>query len=611
MQRISFVISFVFHLCYRRLNTGAGLLTIRNTTLARLYLLSRKYNTLGDSLPLLMLLHSLEAMPLEPYRSYRPATPDYNEYPSPVQSNSHSRNASGSSLWSSPESTSTHATTPSPVRLQHGPTLIPKVRSQDQTIAPDYKRRKTHRRALSSNCNPPEHPRPLSRPGFQRSTTSPPECSNIITPVSATSTADLWPINSSLNSPAPYSSTSTRGSLGHGRATSQPAIDAATLRRYVNPTYRTYPVYTTRSPRYTPAPLDGVDEFVPEELSLAAPAPFRELTPELYCSYGPTTTIMNYLTGPNPAVRPVDNLSTGMGLNAHFWWDIRNLRVWEDFDLETINAIPGFSRVIFSATEESSGLLNVPVEAAALPNPPIGHAALQPPNERGLQDIINRFYAAKINAAIKTSQGARHMTMRPEHSPDNGPYFVSAYTNDLTQTLSGRGRLVGLVKSYNNWNTGMRHEKGVKQVQYLAGLAHIQRLMREHNTRYGYIITEIELICVRMGTEDGIPYFGLIEVCDPIALKNQDGLTAGLALWYLHMLTGDEPLRGQCYWKVEIGPPAQMTRSKVLPGGRDTWMQRIQEGEKRSAKTKRGWIMPEDKFNRKKENGIVRSRTVV
>ena len=373
----------------------------------------------------------------------------------------------------------------------------------------------------------------------------------------------------------------------------------------MNPTYRSLPVYTTRAPQYAPSVLPEVEEFVPWEISLPAQTYYRAITPELEDIYAPTTTILDYLTEKNQPIVPVEHVSTGTGVHAHFWWDIRNLREWRDFDLDTINAIPDFS----------PGILNLHVAATALPTPPLSGGALRPTNERALQDIITRCYAAKINAAIKVCQGKdRHLTMRPERSPENGPFFVSAYANDYTQTLggNGRGRLVGLVKSYNIWNTGMRHEKGYPQVQYLAGLAHIQRLMRENNTRYGFIITEIELICIRMGTEEGVPYFGYIEVSDPIDLKKQDGLTACLALWYLHMLAKDTRLEGQCGWKVDIGPPLAMSRRKVLKEGlegRDKWMQQVQKGECRAARTRRGWVFPEDPLNRKKENALSRSRT--
>ncbi|KAL6718967.1 hypothetical protein ACLMJK_003202 [Lecanora helva] len=552
-------------------------------------------------------------MSLEPYR-YRPATPENSATRSPGRGNGHSRNSSGSSIWSSPGSSNeTRATTPcrsphSPVR-QVGPVLLPKIRPCDQGLEPSVRPKHTHRRALSTFSNPPEHAS-SRRPGYQRSTTSPPECSSVITPSSGASGVSSWTVNSATDYSATYSA-SSRGTSSHGRSTSTSGVDTTTLRRYGNPTYRTMPVYTTRSsPQYTAAVVPEIANFVPPELTLAAPAVYRELTPELECSYGPTTTITRYLTSPNPSIRLVARLSVGNGIHSHCWWDIRNLRPWTDFDLDTISAVPGFTRSIFSSNSSSSaGLLNIPIEAAALPTPLISHSHLEPANERALQDSLTRYYATKINAAIKTCQGhTRHITMRAEHTPENGPHFVSAYANDTTATLSGngRGRLVGLVKPYEVWNTGMRHGKGQTHVKFLTQLGHLQRLMREHGTRYGFIMTEIELVCVRMGSLESstAPYFGLLELADPIPLSNkgeEGDLTAGLALWYLHMLCADHALPGQLGYKVDVGPPVALTRQKVLPGGRDKEMQSVGVQESRIAKTRRGWVWPEDGFHRIKE----------
>ena len=147
-------------------------------------------------------------------------------------------------------------------------------------------------------------------------------------------------------------------------------------------------MYTTRSsPQYTPAVVPEISNFVPPELTLSQPTTYRELTPELECSYGPTTTITKYLTAPNPSVHLVSRLSIGNGVHTHCWWDIRNLRPWASFDLDTISAIPGFTRSIFTPAAASSvGLLNIPIEAAALPTPPQYpdiHAPPHPPPQHG------------------------------------------------------------------------------------------------------------------------------------------------------------------------------------------------------------------------------------
>ena len=216
--------------------------------------------------------------------------------------------------------------------------------------------------------------------------------------------------------------------------------------------------------------------------------------------------------------------------------------------------------------------------------------------------------------------------MRASDRSRDGPHFLANYQNDYEKTLAGngRGRVVGIVKTFDRWNTSMRHEMGQKRVEYLNGLSHIHRYMREHSCRYGFIITEIELVCVRLGSakastspnpdhshnhgdengDDNIPFFGFLELAPTIALKNQEGLTACLALWYLHMLAKDEPLPGQLGWKVEIGTPSDVTRSKVLQK-KDSWIPEPGMAEKRQAKTIRGWVLPSDPWNRKKEGGRI------
>lgn len=280
----------------------------------------------------------------------------------------------------------------------------------------------------------------------------------------------------------------------------------------------------------------------------------------------------------------------------HSWWDIRNLTVWDGFDLETIRAIPDFDK-----------FLDVAIRATALPIPVIPQSRLQPQTEAQLTGIYRDFYAAKVNNALKASQGHMcHIAMRAERTKD-GPDFVANYQNNHNNTIAGNGlgRVVGLVMSFDRWNTGMRSEENYRKIFYLTALAHLHRCMREHGCRYGFIMTEIELVCVRAGTET-IPYFGFLELAPTIELKTQEGLTACMALWYLHMLAKETPLPGQYGWKLEVGPPSEMTRTKVL-SEKDDWIPTPQCGEKRNAKLARGWVMPGDPWNKKKE-GVSRRR---
>jgi hypothetical protein len=186
---------------------------------------------------------------------------------------------------------------------------------------------------------------------------------------------------------------------------------------------------------------------------------------------------------------------------------------------------------------------------------------------------------------------------------------VSNYTDDTSALVYGRGlgRVVGLVKSFDRWNSAMRTEGNHRKVAYLRGLAHLHRCMREHGCRYGFIMSEIELLVVRNGAED-TPNFGYLEVLSvPLAEYAKEGgeeaeegevkMTALLALFYLHMLAKDVPLAGQVGWKAEIGAPAEGTRRKCLP--KDEWMPEPQLAEKREAKRARGWVWPEEAVGRK------------
>ena len=349
-------------------------------------------------------------------------------------------------------------------------------------------------------------------------------------------------------------------------------------------------------PQRTPSPLQN--PIVLEDLAMS---PMDD---------GTNTTLMSYLTSPNPAPALVRQLNIHVrDTNAkHFWWDIRQIRPWTSFTPTTISSIPGLH-----------ALLNIHIPNLALPVP--ARTSSQPETELELQNIYNSFYATKLNAALSLSLGPRHLVMRPSKGTD--PSFISNYTDDTSQLIYGRGlgRVVGLVKSFDRWNTGMRVEGNHRKVEYLRGLAHLHRQMREHGCRYGFIITEIELVVVRNGAEN-VPHFGYLEV-QTIQLATHDSLTstfeevegsfvdageenivhrqpkmtALLALWYLHMLARDDTLPGQVGWKSEIGAPAEGTRRKCLP--KDEWIPEPQLAEKREAKRARGWVWPEESVGRK------------
>ncbi|KAJ5648460.1 hypothetical protein N7490_004832 [Penicillium lividum] len=631
---------------------------------------------------------------------YQPTTPPglpCEEY----LGSGHSRNPSTSSIYSgesSPWSTMTGNTSPgtSPTRHHHGPALLPKIRPQDVVIEPVSSAGPLRtRRFLSNTRNTPGFaPYSLSRPSSRRNQPDTADQMPLASPISPIVTTG--PIShSALSSPVTITSNKRKASGGHNRSVSASSIDEATLSRYGYPTYRQLPKYvphvqaqTTPTTPVTPVtPNIVVYPSLPQQPTVEVPRlgpvrtprhPLTVPTPQ-YCRspvHGPqrspmhlmspredqipqSTNLISYLTAPTQPVNLVRNVSVipTRGMHDYFWWDIRQLRNWESFSFATIDKIDGLTQLLRT---EIPGTLAPPVGVSS--------SRLAPESEPGLVDLIRDLYAPRVNAALAVSQGAEHLQLYPApdirhtgHKNHGHPHFLANYSTDTDCTSAGlpRGRLVGIVKSFDRWNSAMRNEAPHRRVEYLNGLAHLQRCMREHSCRYGFIITEIELICVRAGCDDGcdVPYFGYLEVAAPIPLKTaatprtardapalatpisarsfsssshgssssysghpspapeseclDDGcstpMTASLALYFLLMLSKSVPLPYQPAAHLNVGGPGALTRQRVLPEPKDSWIPEPQIGERRDAKRVRGWVWPHEAWHRREGGGVPRS----
>jgi hypothetical protein len=434
----------------------------------------------------------------------------------------------------------------------------------------------------------------------------------------------------------------------HSRTVSTSSMDESHLKPCYPTQYRAMPQYKTA----TPSPVEplAVQSFVGVDVGASV-----EYSVQAASQYPTTTSLMNYLTAPGlqPGLiaRPTSHTHKTYDYG---WWDVRTLRSWSDFSVDSILSLPQFQDMLY-----------VPHEAASLPYPRAGHAT--PDNDHALRDMHAAHFSARVNAALARTQGANHLVMRSARSDGAGshprPDFVSTHAHDagVFTTLRGelRGRVVGIVLPYDEWNTAMRTEDGARRVKYLRGLARLHRVMREHGCRYGFVITEIELLCVRAGADDAAyaaqprprwraererevgcaaaaafdegprPVFGMLETAAPISLGTAAGsslatpepgsspeggclspsssggsnyggtprMTAALALWWLHMLAWDVPPPGCAPWRMAVGPPQAASRQHFAE--RDPWMPKVGLQESRVAKRVRGWVWPEEAFSRK------------
>lgn len=538
---------------------------------------------------------------------------------------------------SSPDSiltASTARTSPpkSPMR-SYGALLLPKVRAQDQVAEPiagvgPIRRQKRGHASGSHSFQSSVFPYNVNRPSLNCRGISPARESDLISPASVNTTltspinfsAQQFPSSRRASSLAPTVRASSVGApCGHSRSGSNSSLDDLTLARFGYPTYRQPPVYMTSGPSYS----SNTTTHLPEQ-SIYNPLPqvnetyqlpqnsFGQVQDFMFSNVTASTgssSVMSYLSSTNPAPSLVRRVHSGQrNLVPHFWFDVRNLRQWKDFSMTAVNGLPDLLR-----------LIQMPVDNTFLPTP--DRLNSHPETDSELHDIYAEHFCTKINAALQMTQGSHHMKMtavKPQAGARPTPDFISNYPTDAEKTFQNetKGRIVGLVKAYDDWNTGLRSQGPVQKIQYLKGLAHLHRVMREHGCRYGFIINEIELLCVRaggLGSGEAInnpafkpstPIFGYLETATPIQLSTKSTgegstppLTAGLALWYLHMLAKDEPLPGAGSWRMEVEGAILRTRANCIE--KDDWIPKPILSEKREAKRFRGWVMPEDPFHRK------------
>ncbi|KAI1624867.1 hypothetical protein EDD37DRAFT_657336 [Exophiala viscosa] len=595
-------------------------------------------------------------MSLAPYY-YRPLTPP--EATGAAGQRGHNRNLSTSSYCTvdtSPESVITLNSTPnrSPVLRQHGPTLLPKIRSQDTSVDPRATHRPSmHRRTLSSINNTKN-----TRPPMYRSVTEPAECIPMMSPVSSAPNSRS---NSLMPSPSLSKAQLSVPGRTHSRSISASSIDNSVLNRFGYPTYRQLPVYMSLE-QETPSPdlfattyMPYTDITMPDPPVISLEGINLEGTFDMpidldcisrTCSMSPppmiapmsTTSMLSYLTQPTQPINLVRHLTfqQGRGLTNHFWWDVRNVRPWKSFSIQTMSHIPDLLT-----------LLNFQHDTACLPFTNTNTNTVTPASESDLANLISKIYFPKVNAATRLSLGNNSICLYPAPTPTgsgvssnvaNIPHFLANYPSDNDRTLSGlpRGRVVGLVRSFDRWNTGMRREGPARKVEYLRTLAHLQKCMRDHSCRYGFIITEIELVCVRAGCDDrDQPYFGFLEVAEAVETKTFSGrdsdmsragvngeiiMTVTMTLYYLLMLAKATPLPGQPSSYMDVGGSGALSRSRVWDGGsggsticidedgdveelgkdgKDKWIPEPQMGEKREARTVRGWVWPSDPWHKR------------
>lgn len=116
-----------------------------------------------------------------------------------------------------------------------------------------------------------------------------------------------------------------------------------------------------------------------------------------------------------------------------------------------------------------------------------------------------------------------------------------AFFNLDEEPMHRPNRLPGDIKSSFKWSSNLLNSGDPRDhVEYRQALGQVDFYMDQHDTRYGYILTDQELVAFRR-----IDDSGRLELAEPIpwttsGTLEEPQLTVLLALWYQGMLASED-----------------------------------------------------------------------
>ncbi|PYH83244.1 hypothetical protein BO82DRAFT_352968 [Aspergillus uvarum CBS 121591] len=126
----------------------------------------------------------------------------------------------------------------------------------------------------------------------------------------------------------------------------------------------------------------------------------------------------------------------------------------------------------------------------------------------------------------------------PDHFASDLGFF-----DDSLPFETRSNRAPGVCQLSSRWSFALHsHPNPTKRREFKQLLSQVNWYMRQHHTRYGFILTDREFVAIRR--LDG-PGKGHLELSDPVSWEasgtvSDPRLTILLGLWYLGMLAADE-----------------------------------------------------------------------
>ncbi|KAJ5217611.1 uncharacterized protein N7469_011236 [Penicillium citrinum] len=212
---------------------------------------------------------------------------------------------------------------------------------------------------------------------------------------------------------------------------------------------------------------------------------------------------------------------------------IHGIGVWNAFSLEQVTL--EFGNVLENSHIAAEPILHTP------PRPVNSQAAMRArvhcyvTNQlsRALRTAFN-FFGPNDHPHLTTVQfDVGSLARTPRRFTPTLAVFSAAMPDTVRPN-----RVPGLIKSSAQWSSGMI--KNPLETVHITTFAKVNFDMRQHQTRYSFILTDRELVAVRR--LDG---YGNLELSHPVpwtahGTADHPRMTILLALWYICLLAADE-----------------------------------------------------------------------
>lgn len=249
-----------------------------------------------------------------------------------------------------------------------------------------------------------------------------------------------------------------------------------------------------------------------------------------------TQNLLEYLTKEAPPTLPTQNTTAGSNTTSsrYSWRDIQDVSSWIDFNYNTI--IQQYRAVLTGSMIAANQTPNSP--ARAIRDEALFHARFV------------EYVSPRIRRALRSSfenlsgQGLTQHPTRITFDPGSPALLLDnsepdmAFVKESDSVGTGANRCPGDLKVSWKWKSAWRYSTDLDSFrEYKQALSQLNFYMKQHKAKYGYLITDTEMVAVKR-----LPQNGHLAVANavPWTAHGSGVLTAPLALWYLGMLAAKD-----------------------------------------------------------------------